>query len=162
MSSHHASEFDAVITAPFGAIGINVADEYVTGMRLISSPLSPHCPAQPFAQYVALQIQQYLDNTDHVLDVPYIMQGTPFQKRVWRAMMEIPLGQVWTYSELATRVASGPRAVANVCGANHLPLLIPCHRIVAKSGIGGFMKNDKHGLDVKRWLLQHEHVNAYS
>lgn len=162
MSLHHASEFDAVVTAPFGAIGINVADEYVTGMRLISSPLPRYCAAQPFAQYVALQLQQYLDHPGHVLEVPYIMQGTPFQKRVWRAMMEIPLGQVWTYSELAERVGSGPRAVANVCGANHLPLLVPCHRIVAKSGIGGFMKNDKHGLDVKRWLLQHEHVNAYS
>ena len=160
MSIGKPSEFDAIVPAPFGAIGVKVADDYVTGLRLISEPLPFYCADQPFVQHVALQLQQYLENADHGLDLPHTMQGTPFQKRVWRAMATIPSGQVWTYSELASSVASGPRAVANVCGANHLPLLIPCHRVVAKDGIGGFMKNDQRGLDIKRWLLQHEHVHV--
>lgn len=161
MSIRKPSKFDAIVPAPFGAIGVKVADDYVTGLRLISESLPPYCADQPFVQHVVLQLQQYLANADHGLDLPHILPGTPFQKRVWRAMATIPSGQVWTYSELAASVASGPRAVANVCGANHLPLLIPCHRVVAKDGIGGFMKNDKRGLDVKRWLLQHEHVHDY-
>ncbi|WP_334109116.1 methylated-DNA--[protein]-cysteine S-methyltransferase [Methylobacillus sp.] len=159
MDNSKSSEFDAIVPAPFGAIGVKVADDYVTGLRLISEPLPPYCVDQPFVQHVVHQLQQYLENAEHELDFPYVMEGTPFQKRVWRAMATIPLGQVWTYSELANHVASGPRAVANVCGANHLPLLIPCHRIVAKNGLGGFMRNDAKGLKVKRWLLQHEHVN---
>ena len=136
MDNSKSSEFDAIIPTPFGAIGVKVADDYVTGLRLISEPLSPYCADQPFVQHVVHQLQQYLENAEHELDFPYIMQGTPFQKRVWRAMATIPLGQIWTYSELADRVSSGPRAVANVCGANHLPLLIPCHR--AATAIAGY------------------------
>ncbi|MCB5188654.1 methylated-DNA--[protein]-cysteine S-methyltransferase [Methylobacillus caricis] len=156
MDKHIRQNFDALIEAPFGAVGILVDEEYVTGINLIPESMSPYCIPQPFAQYVAQQLKQYLQDSSTTLDIPHLLQGTPFQKRVWRKMSEIPLGQVWSYSELAEQVASGPRAVANVCGANHLPLLIPCHRIVAKSGIGGFMQGTAKGLEIKRWLLQHE------
>ncbi|MCB5186118.1 methylated-DNA--[protein]-cysteine S-methyltransferase [Methylobacillus gramineus] len=156
MANNIPQNFSAVIEAPFGAIGVYVDDEYVSGIKLIPEHLSACCASQPFVQYVALQLKRYLQDASTSLDIPHVLQGTPFQKRVWRKMNEIPLGQVWSYSELAEQVASGPRAVANVCGANHLPLLIPCHRIVAKNGIGGFMQGTANGLDIKRWLLQHE------
>ena len=91
-----------------------------------------------------------------ILDIPYAVSGTPFQKRVWKAISDIPAGEVLTYSELAEKVGSGPRAVANACGANRLPLLIPCHRVVAKNGLGGFMQGINGGLKIKEWLLAHE------
>ncbi|MGY1488713.1 methylated-DNA--[protein]-cysteine S-methyltransferase [Methylobacillus pratensis] len=161
MEPNQTPSFDAVVTAPFGAIGINVSNDYVTGMRLLSKQLPAFCSANPFVQHVARQVGQYLQDAAAPLDFPYVLQGTLFQKRVWQAMSAIPLGAVWTYGELADRVRSGPRAVANVCGANHLTLVIPCHRIVAKGGLGGFMQGDAKGLEIKRWLLQHERADGY-
>ena len=79
--------------------------------------------------------------------------------RVWQAIAAIPLGQTRTYGQLAHQIGSGPRAVANACGANHLTLLIPCHRVVAQNGIGGFMQSTPNGLVVKKWLLKHEGVD---
>jgi methylated-DNA-[protein]-cysteine S-methyltransferase len=87
-----------------------------------------------------------------------VYKGTPFQRRVWQAISAIPKGQVLTYSEIAQQVGSGPRAVANACGANHLPLVIPCHRVVAKDGLGGFMNGAVGGQKVKKWLLKHEGI----
>ncbi|MPS47794.1 MAG: methylated-DNA--[protein]-cysteine S-methyltransferase [Methylobacillus sp.] len=153
--------FDAVVTAPFGAIGIHVSNDYVTGIRLLSEQQRAFCSANPFVQHVARQVGQYLQDAASPLDFPYLLQGTLFQKRVWQVMSTIPLGQAWTYGDLAERVKSGPRAVANACGANHLTLVIPCHRIVAKGGLGGFMQGDAKGLEIKRWLLQHERADGY-
>ena len=110
----------------------------------------------PFIQDVLRQIRQYLENPDTALIAPCAVKGTHFQKRVWQAIADIPNGRTLSYGELAQKVGSGPRAVANVCGANQVPLFIPCHRVVAKNGIGGFMQGDVNGLKVKQWLLEHE------
>jgi len=85
-------------------------------------------------------------------------KGTPYQQRVWKAICAIPAGQVATYQEIAQQLGSGARAVANACGANHLPLLVPCHRVVAKTGLGGFMRGNPKGKTIKTWLLKHEGV----
>lgn len=156
MSKLELNDFDAVVAAPFGAVGIKVEHDYLSGLRLMPQAQAEYCADQPFVQHAALTIKRYLADASVPLDIPFLLQGTPFQQRVWRMMQQIPLGEVWSYGALAERVHSGPRAVANVCGANLLPLLIPCHRIVAKQGLGGFMKGVEQGLDIKRWLLQHE------
>jgi methylated-DNA-[protein]-cysteine S-methyltransferase len=76
---------------------------------------------------------------------------------VWDALCRIPVSETITYAELARQLGSGARAVANACGANPLPIVIPCHRVVAKSGLGGFMRgNEVASLEIKRWLLNHE------
>ena len=149
-------DFDAVIPAPFGAIGIRVQDDYLVGVQLIPTPQPEHIPSQPFVQHLVQAFRRYLQVPDTPLDLPIAVTGTPFQRRVWKAIAAIPPGQTLTYGELADKVASGPRAVANVCGANQVPLVIPCHRVVAKSGLGGFMQGEDGGLAVKRWLLDHE------
>jgi methylated-DNA-[protein]-cysteine S-methyltransferase len=89
------------------------------------------------------------------------MYGTVFQQRVWQAIASIPLGQTRSYGQLAEQLNSGPRAVANACGANRIPLIIPCHRVLAKNGLGGFMQGKKNGLNIKRWLLAHEGAYDY-
>lgn len=121
-------------------------------------PLEQQLPGQPFIRHVATQLMRYFEDPLSALDLPVVLAGTPFQKLVWRAIAEIPPGKTMTYSALAQRVGSGPRAVANACGANRLPLLIPCHRVVAKNGIGGFMQGAEGGLAIKTWLLRHESV----
>jgi methylated-DNA-[protein]-cysteine S-methyltransferase len=148
--------YDVIINAPFGGVGIHVESDYVVGIQLFPIQQSTREASHQFAQYVAHQISQYFMQAGSILDIPYAVSGTPFQKRVWKAISDIPAGEVLTYSELAEKVGSGPRAVANACGANRLPLLIPCHRVVAKNGLGGFMQGIDGGLKIKEWLLAHE------
>lgn len=84
-------------------------------------------------------------------------QGTPFQCKVWQALCEIPWGQTTTYGELAVKLGSSARAVGGAVGANPIPILIPCHRVMGKNGaLTGF--SAPGGLDTKRWLLQHEGI----
>lgn len=151
-------DFDAVIPVPFGAIGIRTQDDFLVGLELLAEPLAEKSSSQAFVQNVVHQLNQYFLDPKTRLDVPYAVKGTPFQKRVWRAIAAIPCGQTLSYGELAEKVGSGPRAVANVCGANQVPLFIPCHRVVAKNGLGGFMQGKQNGLAVKQWLLNHEKV----
>jgi methylated-DNA-[protein]-cysteine S-methyltransferase len=151
-----AKNYDAVIPAPFGAVGICTQDDFLTGVTLIPAAQAEKYSSNVFTQYVANQIGQYFRNPQALLDAPFAVKGTPFQRRVWQAIADIPRGQTLTYGELAEKVGSGPRAVANVCGANQVPLFIPCHRVVAKNGLGGFMQGTENGLEVKKWLLSHE------
>jgi methylated-DNA-[protein]-cysteine S-methyltransferase len=148
--------YDAVLPAPFGAVGIRAQDDFLVGIDLVPEDLPEKQSSHPFVQDIARQIRAYLSNPSAGLDIPYAVKGTRFQKRVWQAISQIPSGKTLSYSELAEKVGSGPRAVANVCGANQVPLFIPCHRVVSKCGIGGFMKGNEKGLMVKRWLLEHE------
>lgn len=85
------------------------------------------------------------------------LHGTPFQQRVWQALCTIPWGETLSYGELARRLGSSPRAVAGACRANPVPLLVPCHRVTAKQGLGGYMgQSSGEGLAIKQWLLRHE------
>lgn len=85
--------------------------------------------------------------------------GTPFQRRVWQAIADIPYGQVASYGDIARLIGSAPRAVGQACGRNPLPIVIPCHRVVAGQGLGGFsLGRERDALAVKRWLLRHEGV----
>lgn len=149
-------DFDAIIAAPFGAVGIRAQDDFLVEVELLATTQPEKPSVDVFVQNVANQLKQYFHNPKAALDVPYVVKGTPFQKRVWRAIAAIPSGQTLSYGELAAKVGSGPRAVANVCGANQVPLVIPCHRVVAKNGLGGFMQGKDNGLRVKQWLLDHE------
>lgn len=89
----------------------------------------------------------------HVTPLPPLAPpSTPFQAKMRRGLLEIPAGETRTYGELAERLGTGPRAMGQALGANPLPILIPCHRVVAATGIGGF----SDGLDWKRRLLAFE------
>jgi methylated-DNA-[protein]-cysteine S-methyltransferase len=92
--------------------------------------------------------------------LPLAPLGTPFQRRVWQALCDIAPGVVMTYGQLARQLGSVPRAVGQACGANHFPIVIPCHRVVSSGGIGGFAHHAEEGFyrNVKRWLLAHEGI----
>jgi len=99
----------------------------------------------------------YLNNPDAQFTLPLKLNGTPHQQKVWRAMCKIPRGETRSYGELAAELRSAAQAVGQACGANPLPIVVPCHRVVGKSGLGGFMKHGSGDpLDIKRWLLAHE------
>jgi methylated-DNA-[protein]-cysteine S-methyltransferase len=100
------------------------------------------------------EIQHYLNNPAEILKVNLKKQGSAFRHRVWVEMCKIPVGQTLTYSALARRINSGARAVANACRDNPFPVIIPCHRVVAVSGLGGYMgQTEGRAMEIKKKLL---------
>jgi len=110
----------------------------------------------PLLNRLKKQLREYFAGSLRDFDVPLDPDppGTDFQARVWEALRRVPAGQVLSYSDLA-KWAGRPgaaRAAGSACGANRIPILIPCHRAVAKGGLGGF----GGGLAVKKQLLRLE------
>lgn len=105
------------------------------------------------------QIAQYTESASFTFNLPLAPRGTEFQLKVWSILQSIPAGQVKTYGEIAKMLCSAPRAVGNACRSNPIPLIIPCHRVVSVSGLGGFAgKTQGLNVDLKRQLLAHEGV----
>lgn len=150
-------QYDAIVAAPFGAVGIHIQGVQVA-IELLPKKHAVKQAEHKVAANVASQIEAYFSNSRNDFNLPIVYKGTPFQRRVWQAISAIASGRVATYGEIAQQIGSGPRAVANACGANNLPLVIPCHRVVAKNGIGGYMNGDKDGVKIKQWLLKHEGI----
>lgn len=147
-----------LISAPFGPIGIRWLDDTLVGVDL-DPPLGPwedldHPPPRILHQFTA-----YFGRRSAGFDLPVALAGTAFQERVWGELRGIPPGRTRTYGEIAGALGSGPRAVGQACRANPCPIVVPCHRVVASRGLGGFA-GDASGrkLAVKRWLLRHEGV----
>jgi methylated-DNA-[protein]-cysteine S-methyltransferase len=86
--------------------------------------------------------------------IPTEQSGTPFQKKVWEEIRKIPYGQVRTYKEIAEAIGSAPIAVGTACGKNRIPIIIPCHRVVSKNGLGGYSFGK--GIETKKILLKLE------
>jgi len=162
--NRNTSLFSAIVAAPFGAIGIRCAASAVRELVYLPRGFAEQAPAEPLAEQAARQVARYLREPDFCFDLPLAPAGTGFQRRVWDAIAAIPRGQVRTYGRIARRLGSAPRAVGQACGANWFPLIIPCHRVTAAGGLGGFAHDaDDTGfhLGVKRWLLAHEGVEGY-
>jgi methylated-DNA-[protein]-cysteine S-methyltransferase len=101
------------------------------------------------------QLGEYFGGTRREFDLPLRSQGTAFQTRVWRELVEIPYGQTWSYGELAKRIdnPSASRAVGLANGRNPISIVVPCHRVI---GADGSLTGYGGGLERKRWLLAHE------
>ncbi|MDR5758016.1 methylated-DNA--[protein]-cysteine S-methyltransferase [Caballeronia sp. LZ035] len=153
--------FDAVIDAPFGKVGIRADEACVREIVYLPDEVDGVEPRGPLAREAAGQIRCYFDTPAMRFQLPLGIGGTAFQRRVWQGISGIEPGQVWTYGQLAREIGSVPRAVGQACGSNPLPIVIPCHRVVAASGIGGFAHHPGDGFyrNVKRWLLAHEGVS---
>lgn len=101
------------------------------------------------------QLQDYFDGQRTAFDLPLAPFGSAFQKRVWAALCTIPPGETRSYGELAVSLGSAARAVGQANGANPIPIIIPCHRVVGSKGaLGGYSGGD--GPSTKRYLLDLE------
>ena len=158
MNRHTKAEhFDAIIPAPFGALGLTVSGSAVSGISFLPPGTAPRASSDPVIRDAVRQLEAYFANPRAGFDLPLAPAGTDFQRRVWKAMTRIPPGRTRSYGELAAELRSAARAVGQACGANPLPIVVPCHRVVSASGIGGFGgETGGFFLDVKRWLLAHE------
>jgi methylated-DNA-[protein]-cysteine S-methyltransferase len=153
--------YQARYAAPFAVLGIRTAGGLLTGIDYLPRGAATLAPTNDLAARVCRQIERYLDDPGFRFDLPFDYRGSDFQCRVWRAIRAIPSGRTLTYLDVARRIGSAPRPVGGACGANRIPLVIPCHRVVARNGIGGFMHARRGpGIEVKRWLLVHEGVSS--
>ena len=147
--------------APFVVIGVRTIGE-----RLVRSEYLPHRvallkPQTAFAREVCRQLKAYVKEPNFQLDLPFDFSGTDIQTRVWKAVQAIPVGAVHSFLQVIRKIGSAPRPVGTACGANHIPILIPCHRVVGSQGIGGFIKARRGvSIDAKRWLLHHKNPGA--
>lgn len=155
---------------PIGLLTATFEDDVITGLDLApfnanrarSKQTVSYDPCyRGIRKQLGQQLKRYFTSPQAGFDLPLSQRGTPYQQRVWRALQHIPAGHTLTYGQLAKRLHTSPRAIGNACRQNPLPLLIPCHRVVAATGLGGFAgKTTGAPLALKRWLLQHEGVTG--
>jgi methylated-DNA-[protein]-cysteine S-methyltransferase len=113
--------------------------------------------ASPLLDAARRQLDAYFAGTLAKFDLPVNPAGTDHQRKVWRAMQDIPFGDYQTYGALSAAIGSSPRAVGTACGRNPIPIIIPCHRVLAAGGgIGGY--SGSGGTETKRYLLSLEGV----
>lgn len=160
------------VASPFGTLLLRASDDAITrvtwlmeeedkttGQELTVTALyeRANSPAQKLLKEAVQQLESYFDGKRRDFDLPLAPAGTPFQRRVWHEMAKIPFGETMTYGQLADKSESVARAVGGACGANPIPIIIPCHRVLGGGGkLGGF--SGGLGPDSKRALLEHEGV----
>ncbi len=151
-------QYDARIRAPFATLGVIADNMAVTAIHFLPATIEAKSPkTNTIAHLATVQLMSYLDNPSFRFDLPVRLSGSKHQLDVWHAMQKITSGKTKTYGELADTIASSPRAVGTACGRNPVPIVVPCHRVVAANGLGGFMRGKQDDpLAIKRWLLTHE------
>lgn len=151
-------DYQARLPTPFAILGIRIDEDWVTDIEYLRLDTSPMGPRGALAKEVCAQLSAYVRDPRFVFDLSLHIGGTLHQRRVWRAIEAIPSGTTRSYADIAAELKSAPRAVGQACGANRLPIVIPCHRVIAKNGgLGGFMNaSDGMPLSIKQWLLNHE------
>lgn len=157
--------FSTIVNAPFGGVGVRTQDNAILEIVYLPTTFQDKDPVNALAERAAKQIERYLSDPDFTFDLPLQTVGTVFQNKVWQVISAIPRGEILTYGGVARHIKSAPRAVGQACGANWYPLVIPCHRVTAAGGLGGFAHHDNNNdfySGVKRWLLAHEGVTGYT
>jgi methylated-DNA-[protein]-cysteine S-methyltransferase len=149
--------YDVTVDFPRMKVAVKTRDGKVVEIRYLPLGSEKIPPKNPLAKEAARQLERYRDDPDTVFDLPLQVEGTPLQRGVWQAMCAIPRGKTRSYGELARELGADARAIGQCCGDNRLPIVIPCHRVVAADGIGGFSHTSEgYLIEVKRWLLAHE------
>ncbi len=150
-------DFQAKLDTPFGIVGLRTEGDVLSEVVYLPRSAGSLAPTTALAETVCAQIEQYVADPGFRFRVPMQRAGTEFQRRVWDALAAIPRGETRTYGDIARLLRSAPRAVGQACGSNHFPLVIPCHRVVSATGLGGFAHHSSgYLIEVKRWLLAHE------
>lgn len=145
-----------IYDSPLGKLGIEAIDDAVVAITFAPEDQKSSEPNAVTIEAID-QLEQYFNDPLYAFSVPIQLQGTESQKQLWQALRAIPCGSVKTYGELAQQLQTSPRVIGNACRRNPIPIIIPCHRVVAKDGLGGFCGTvSGEMLVTKQWLLQHE------
>ena len=145
----------AVLDTPIGPLGLVASDTALRGVLFDGGGIRPE-GSSPVLDEAARQLDAYFQGELEAFDVPLELSGSEFQRSCWLALASIPYGQTVTYGEQARRIGLGndaARAVGAANGQNPLPIVLPCHRVI---GANGSLTGFGGGLEVKRFLLEHE------
>ncbi len=158
------------LKTPIGRLQIACTGNKVCGVNLgIDRKIPPCWPKQnqqqddsDFAMRVRSQFEHYFEGALQPFSVELMVTGTDYQRAVWNIIRLIKRGETRTYGDIAAQIGSSARAVGNACRANPIPIIVPCHRVVSKSGLGGFAgQREGQNMKVKTWLLEHERASYY-
>ena len=146
------------VDSPVGRLAIEQDQDAVTGLRWASAgERTRDRKPGPLAKEAARQLDLYFARKLTRFDLPLKQRGTDFQQRVWAMMRDIPYGETATYGGMAMALGSGPRPVGMACARTSIPIIVPCHRVLASGGKEGGFSGGK-GLPTKRQLLTVEGV----
>ena len=147
----------AVLATPTGPLRVSADDTAIVRITWVDDDEAGAGDAagHPLLARAAEQLTAYFAGERRGFDLPVAPAGSDFQQRVWAEMLTIPWGKTQTYGDLARRLAVMPQPIGQACGDNPIPVMIPCHRVVAADGkLGGF--SGGRGVETKLALLRHE------
>lgn len=150
------------MNSPLGVLTLTAEDDVLTGLAIgtRTDRVPEEKPHHPLLAQAVSQLTEYFEGSRTGFDLPVAVSGTPFQEKIWSALQKIPYGQSLGYQELglAAGVGKAPRAVGGAVGANPLPIIIPCHRVLASNkSITGYSGGE--GIPTKVALLDLEGVS---
>jgi len=157
---HDTTVFDDLYESPVGWLGIKLEGNSLIELDWLENdiPRKKLRSRNPAIKKICACLDTYFSMTAPPVMPEFSPAGTRFQRRVWRALQKIPFGAVKTYGELAAELNTSSRAIGQACRRNPISILIPCHRVVAANGIGGYM-GDIRPSHIKQWLLHHEGIH---
>jgi methylated-DNA-[protein]-cysteine S-methyltransferase len=150
--------YDLVLPSPLGRLGVHMEEEQLRAIEYLGKDVLLKPGRTMAARRVAALLEAYFHDGRTPLELPPLrLEGTEFQRRVWRALCDIPAGSTLTYGDLAARLGSGARAIGGACRENPVPILVPCHRVVGKTDGGGYSGHKQGPMMARKyWLLAHE------
>lgn len=155
--SNPSEPLTVIVPSPLGMLTVTEEDGAITQLWWRGTVATP--APTPLLAEAARQLAAYFDGALKDFDLPLRPAGSPFQQAVWQAMCRIPSGSTRSYGAIATEVGAPARAVGGACGSNPIPIVIPCHRILATGGsLGGY--SGEGGNETKLFLLALERAEA--
>ncbi len=139
------------IPSPYGPLCIEEQDGHIVALNWHQAETEQ---TTALLEEAAGQLAAYFDGSLKQFDLPLSPSGDQFQQDVCQVMLEIPYGETCTYGDIATRLDTYGQPVGQACGGNSIPIIIPCHRVLASNGIGGY--SGEGGIERKIALLKHE------
>jgi methylated-DNA-[protein]-cysteine S-methyltransferase len=147
---------EMTISSPLGPLRLYAERDELVGVYLPEAEAPPGAAGRSDVLVAtARQLDEYFAGKRRDFDLPLAPRGTGFQTLVWRALLQIPYGETWSYGQLARTIGrpAASRAVGSANGRNPIPIIVPCHRVI---GASGDLTGYGGGLPIKRWLLDHE------
>jgi len=154
-------QFDLLYSAPFSLLGVTLTRGKVSGIDFLDDEqsIADACEAplkSKSAHKVKDELDHYFEDGLYPLDLSVELVGSPFQIKVWQTLRKIKPGNTVSYGMLARQLKSSARAIGGACRTNPVPIIIPCHRVISRQGLGGYTGDEEQRLDYKRYLLLHE------
>lgn len=149
----------AIIDSPVGKLRASFVADKLARVEFLTTEQHDCYVHGTVAELFTEQLANYFVDASFIFTLPVLLNGTPLQVQVWEYLPVVQAGTVITYGQLAAKFATSPRVIGNICRCNPIPIIIPCHRVVAAHALGGYYGQKTGALmDIKNSLLQHERI----